>query len=148
MPKVTFVLNGDETTVAYPEGSHLLEVLREQCGITSPKDGCAPQGFCGCCTVLIDDRPALSCLRDPASVAGRRVESLEGIAERQREVLARAFVKDGAVQCGFCIPGIVARAVPLLRRGRPATGDEIVKALSGNLLTSLLNEPMAFLVSF
>ena len=72
-PTVTFTLNGLETTVAYEEGMHLLEVLREECGIVSPKDGCAPQGICGCCTVLVDGRPALACLKKPREIAGRSV---------------------------------------------------------------------------
>lgn len=133
MPELRFVLNGTATTVDYDEGMHLLELLREHCGVTEPKDGCAPQGYCGCCAVLVDGRPALACVRDPRTVQGKTVTSLEGLPDRLREVLSRAFVKDGAVQCGFCIPGIVTRAASLLERGRATDRDEIAKALSGHL---------------
>jgi len=132
MPTVTFTLNGRETTAAYEEGMHLLEVLREECGVTSAKDGCAPQGVCGCCTVLVDGRPALACLKKPGDVAGRSVVTLEGIPERQREVLARAFVQEGAVQCGYCTPGIVVRASSLLERGKAGDRDAVAHALAGH----------------
>ena len=97
---------------------HFLEVLREECGVTSPKDGCAPQGVCGCCTVLVDGHPALACLKKPQEMAGHEVVTLEGIPEAQRDVLARAFVQEGAVQCGYCTPGIMVRAFSLLERGK------------------------------
>ena len=133
MPTVTFTLNGRETTARYEEGMHLLEVLREECGVTSPKDGCSPQGTCGCCTVLVDGRPALACLKKPAELAGHEVVTLEGIPQAQREVLARAFVQEGAVQCGYCTPGIVVRAASLLARGRTADREAVARALSGHL---------------
>ena len=133
MPKVTFRLNGQETTARYEEGMHFLEVLREECGVTSPKDGCSPQGVCGCCTVLVDGHPALACLKKPHEMAGRDVVTLEGIPEAQREVLARAFVQEGAVQCGYCTPGIVVRAASLLNRGRAGDREAVARALSGHL---------------
>ena len=133
MPEFTFTLNGSKTTASYEHGMHFLEVLREKCGITSPKDGCAPQGFCGCCTILVDGQPVLSCLRKPEQMAGRDVVTLEGISEESRRLLAQAFVREGAIQCGFCIPGIVIRAYALLRQGRAHDRDAIAKALSGHL---------------
>jgi len=133
MPTVTFTLNGRETTARYEEGMHFLEVLREECGITSPKDGCSPQGTCGCCTVLVDGRPALACLKKPQEMAGREVVTLEGIPDAQREVLARAFVQEGAVQCGYCTPGIVVRSFSLLERGRTSDREAVAGALSGHL---------------
>ena len=96
MATVSFRLNGSSITADFEEGIHLLELLREECGITSVKDGCAPQGVCGCCTILLDGRPALSCLLRPEQVEGREVVTLEGIPEAQRRVLARAFVQEGA----------------------------------------------------
>ncbi len=131
MPELTFTLNGQETTVRYQEGMHFLELLREQCGITSVKDGCAPQGYCGCCKIMVDGRPTLSCLRKPEQMAGREVLTLEGIAEEKRRILADAFVQEGAVQCGFCTPGIVMRAASLLD-GAP-TRERIAKGLAGHL---------------
>jgi xanthine dehydrogenase molybdenum-binding subunit len=130
--KVTFVLNGRQTTASYEPGMHFLEVLRESCGVTSPKDGCAPEGTCGCCTVMIDGRPALSCLRKPEQMEGREVVTLEGIPEEKRRVLAEAFVQEGAVQCGYCIPGIVMRACSLIDRDS-LDRESIASALSGHL---------------
>ncbi len=132
MPKVTFTLNGKKTTASYEPGMHFLEVLRDGCGITSPKDGCAPEGTCGCCTVMIDGRPALSCLRRPEQMEGREVVTLEGISEKKRRVLAEAFVQEGAVQCGYCIPGIIMRACSLLDRDSH-NREAIASALSGHL---------------
>jgi selenium-dependent xanthine dehydrogenase len=133
MPTLQFTLNGRPTTVEYEEGMHLLEVLREGCGVVSPKDGCAPQGTCGCCTVLIDDRPLMACRHRPEQVEGRAVVTLEGLPEAQRQVLARAFVAEGAIQCGFCIPGIVTRAAALLDSGRACDRDAVTNALSAHL---------------
>jgi selenium-dependent xanthine dehydrogenase len=133
MSTVTFTLNGRETSAHYEDGMHFLEVLREECGITSAKDGCSPQGVCGCCTVLVDGRPALACLKKPREMAGRDVVTLEGIPEARRRVLARAFVHEGAVQCGYCTPGIMVRAAYVLERGKAADHDAVAKALSGHL---------------
>ncbi len=133
MPKVNFTLNGKNTTLAFEEGMHFLEVLRDQGGITSPKDGCAPQGYCGCCAILVGGRPVLACLRKPEQLEGRDVVTLECIPEEQRRVLARAFVQEGAIQCGYCIPGIVVRASALLSSGRAKDRDAVAKALSGHL---------------
>lgn len=132
-PEVTFTLNGRKTTVGYDPGMHFLEVLRENCGIRSPKDGCAPEGACGCCAILVDGQAVLSCLRKPEQMEGREVVTLEGVPEEARAVLARAFVQEGAVQCGYCIPGIVVRAYALLRQGRARDRNAAGKALSGHL---------------
>ncbi len=131
MPEITFTLNGQETTVAYEEGMHFLELLREECGVTSPKDGCAPQGYCGCCKIMVDGRATLSCLRKPEQMQGREVLTLEGIPEEKRQILADAFVQNGGIQCGFCTPGIVMRAASLLD-GEPDRG-KIAKGLAGHL---------------
>jgi xanthine dehydrogenase molybdenum-binding subunit len=112
---------------------HLLEVLREECGVLSPKDGCAPEGTCGCCLVLVDGTPALACLRKPEQMAGRDVRTLEGLPEETRRVLADAFVLEGGVQCGFCIPGILIRAASLIEHGRDGDRQAIAKALDGHL---------------
>lgn len=133
MPDVSFTLNGRPTTASYEEGMHFLEVLREECGVTSPKDGCAPQGYCGCCTVLVNDRPVLACLRKPEQMAGTHVTTLEGVVDAKRRVLTQAFVAEGAIQCGYCIPGIVARAAALLDDGRARDPEAVRKALDGHL---------------
>ncbi|MDH3571468.1 MAG: selenium-dependent xanthine dehydrogenase [Gemmatimonadota bacterium] len=133
MPDVSFTLNGRPTTVTYEDGMHFLEVLRDVCGVTSPKDGCAPQGYCGCCTVLMNGRPVLACLRKPEQMDGKEVTTLEGLPEAKRHALSEAFVREGAIQCGYCIPGIVARASALLEGDRADDADTVRKALSGHL---------------
>ena len=133
MPEMKFVLNGESLTATYEEGMTFLEVLRDVCGITSPKDGCAPQGYCGCCAVLIDGRAALSCLRKPETVADKQVTTLEGVAPAMRDLLAEAFVREGGLQCGFCTPGIVVRACSMLEHDKAGSRDQIEKALSGHL---------------
>ena len=133
MPTVSFRLNGRPIDLSFEEGMHLLDVLRSSAGITSAKDGCAPQGVCGCCTILVDGRPALACQMRPDQAAGKEVVTLEGLPERQRQLLANAFVREGAVQCGFCTPGIVMRAAHLLNRGLTEDRDRISRALAGHL---------------
>src|SRR6202171_2398566 len=132
MPKVNFKLNGKPVEVAYEPGMHLLEVLREECGIVSPKNGCAPEGTCGCCAVLVDGRPVLSCLRKPEQMEGRDVVTLEGVPEEMRNVLGEAFVLEGGVQCGFCIPGIVVRASSMLRQGCTEDCEAVAQVLAGH----------------
>src|SRR6266705_7073588 len=117
MAKVNFTLNGKPVTVSYEPGMHFLEILREECGIVSAKNGCAPEGTCGCCLVMIDGHPALSCLRKPEQMDGRDVVTVEGLSEATRRALGDAFVLEGGVQCGFCIPGILIRAASLIERG-------------------------------
>ena len=133
MPTFRFSLNGQPTEAEYEPGMHLLEVLREQCGVTSAKNGCAPEGACGCCMVMIDGRPALSCLRKPEQMDGHQIVTLDGIPERTRQVIADAFVLEGGVQCGFCIPGIVVRAASLIEHGKSGDRDAIAKALDGHI---------------
>lgn len=133
MATVRFTLNGTATEAAYEPGMHLLEVLREECGIRSAKNGCAPEGACGCCLVLIDGRPALSCLRKPEQMNGHEIVTLEGVPEQTRRVLGEAFVLEGGVQCGFCIPGIVVRATSLIEHGKTDDRDAIRKALDGHI---------------
>ncbi|MBV8903808.1 MAG: selenium-dependent xanthine dehydrogenase [Acidobacteriia bacterium] len=133
MPQVTFTLNGQPATASYEEGMHFLEVLREECGVTSVKNGCAPEGACGCCAILVDGQPVLACLRKPEHIQGHEVVTLEGLPERMRHVLSEAFVLEGGVQCGFCIPGILVRASSLLRKGATEDRDAVAKALTGHL---------------
>lgn len=133
MPQITFKLNGKETEASYEPGMHLLEVLREECGVISCKNGCAPEGACGCCLVVIDGRPALSCLRKPEQMAGHDITTVEGLPEDTRRIISEAFVLEGGVQCGFCIPGIVVRAAALIQQGKTADRDAIRKALDGHI---------------
>jgi CO/xanthine dehydrogenase Mo-binding subunit/aerobic-type carbon monoxide dehydrogenase small subunit (CoxS/CutS family) len=132
MPRITFTLNRRVTEASYEPGMHFLEVLREECGVVSAKDGCAPEGTCGCCLVMIDGHPALACLRKPEQIEGRDVVTVEGLPEDTRRILSEAFVLEGGVQCGFCIPGIVVRAASLMRHGRTDDRRAVAKALDGH----------------
>src|SRR5216110_956810 len=117
-----FVLNGASVVVDADAqgGESLLNVLRERLGIVSAKDGCAPQGQCGCCTVLVDGEPRVACVTPAARVSGRRVTTVEGLDAQVRDALAGGFVASGGSQCGFCTPGIVVRAAALHARNRTA----------------------------
>jgi xanthine dehydrogenase molybdenum-binding subunit len=133
MASISFNLNGKATEASYQPGMHFLEVLRESCGVLSVKDGCSPEGTCGCCLVLIDGTPALSCLRKPEQMQGHHVTTVEGLSDETRRVLGEAFVLEGAVQCGFCIPGIIVRAASLIDRGQTDNRQAIAKSLDGHL---------------
>ncbi|HWF14319.1 MAG TPA: molybdopterin cofactor-binding domain-containing protein, partial [Candidatus Acidoferrales bacterium] len=133
MANISFILNGKRTTCSYEPGMNFLEVLREECGIVSAKNGCAPEGTCGCCTVLVDGRPAMACLRKPEQMVGHDVVTLEGIPEDMRRVLSESFVVEGGVQCGFCIPGIVVRATSLMQQGTACNRDAVAKALDAHV---------------
>ena len=133
MPQITFTLNGRPATATYEPGMHFLEVLREECAIVSAKNGCAPEGACGCCAILVDGQPVLACLRKPEHMQGRDVVTLEGLPERMRNVLGQAFALEGGVQCGFCIPGIAMRASHLIQKGETEDRDSVAKALASHL---------------
>src|SRR5207244_9649602 len=92
------------------DGGMLLDLLRDRLGVRSVKDGCSPQGQCGCCTVLVDGQPRVACVTPVARVAGRSVTTVEGLEIETRDRLAASFVASGGSQCGFCTPGIVMRA--------------------------------------
>ena len=130
---VPFVLNGDDVAVA--DGITLLDALREELGCRSVKDGCSPQGQCGCCTVWVDGAPRVACVTPVRRIAGRRVTTLEGAPEELRDRWAAAFVQHGASQCGFCTPGIVLRLAALegAGTGRPPTRRDIEAALRAHL---------------
>jgi xanthine dehydrogenase small subunit len=108
---IAFTLNGNAVVVDadVERGESLLNVLRERLGIVSAKDGCAPQGQCGCCTVLVDGEPRVACVTPAARVEGRVVTTIEGLDPDARADAAAAFVATGGSQCGFCTPGIVMR---------------------------------------
>jgi len=126
-------VNGEQHVVAAPPHHTLLEVLREELRLTGTKHGCE-LGECGACTVLVDGQPVLSCLVLPLQVAGHDVETVEGLARGgQLHPLQKAFANFGAVQCGYCIPGILLAARHLLTSQPNPTDQDIREALSGNL---------------
>ncbi|MSP24071.1 MAG: selenium-dependent xanthine dehydrogenase [Myxococcales bacterium] len=130
---VSFELNGSPATVLVFEGETLLQTLRDRLGITSPKDGCSPQGQCGCCVVNINGQGVTSCAMLTTKVAGKRVVTNEGLPEQERTIIARAFATSGGVQCGFCIPGFVARTAAILGRDANPSREQIKKQLGVHL---------------
>jgi aerobic carbon-monoxide dehydrogenase small subunit len=131
--KAAFFLNGRAVEVDGHPMERLLDVVRERLAATGTKEGCG-EGECGACTVLLDGEPVLSCLVPLLQCGGRRIETVEGIAERSaaRELLER-FVATGGVQCGACTPGIVVTAWALLQRNPAPSRDDVREALAGNL---------------
>lgn len=128
-----FILNGRPVAVEAEPDDSLLDVLRGPLGLRSMKDGCAPEGSCGACTVLVDGRAVVSCAQPAVRVAGRRVETLEGLAPSARSGWAEAFTATGGSQCGYCTPGIVMKAEALLRREPAPSREAVAHALAGNL---------------
>ncbi len=128
--QIEFTLNATAHAVEVEDGTSLLEVLRDSCGVISPKDGCSPQGQCGCCTVIVDGRAVVSCAVPAKSVAGKTVLTLEGFSEFERETFADSFIACGGLQCGFCTPGIVVRAKNLIDKTADPTEDQINRILS------------------
>lgn len=128
-------LTVDGRPVQVPDdGSSLLSVLREQLGLRSAKDGCSPQGQCGCCTVLVDGQPRVACVTPARRVRGRAVTTLDGLDDDERRSWGEAFCATGASQCGFCTPGIVVRLSGLAARG---TSPDDLPAVEQALLAHL-----------
>jgi carbon-monoxide dehydrogenase small subunit len=126
-------LNGETTEVAFAPHKTLLEVLREDLGLTGTKHGCE-LGECGTCTVLVDGRAILSCLMLGLDAEGRDVKTVEGMAQgAELHPLQDTFADTGAAQCGYCSPGFLLVAEELLKKNASPTRDEIKEALSGNL---------------
>ena len=131
---LVFFLNGREVCVGPVSGeATLLEILRERLGMIGTKEGCGI-GECGACTVLVDGRAQNACLTAAWQVAGRTGTTIEGLAEGERlHPLQQAFMDAGAVQCGYCTPGMIMSAADLLTHHPAPREDEIRTALSGNL---------------
>jgi xanthine dehydrogenase molybdenum-binding subunit len=131
--EIAFTLNGSPFTARIDDHLSLMEVLREQAGLISPKNGCAPQGSCGCCTVLVDGRALSSCVVPARQVAHKHVLTLEGFEPRERHIFAHAFAVTGGLQCGFCIPGIVVAAKHLIDAHPNPTRRQIAEALNNHI---------------
>ena len=130
---IVFSLNGQKTQFAGDEKTSLLNFLREEKGITSVKDGCSGQAACGACLIELDGKPALACSTPLKRVAGKEIVTIEGFPENVRRTLGRAFVAKGAVQCGYCTPGILSRAKILLESNPDPSREDVVKALRANI---------------
>ena len=129
---VSFDLDGTTVEVA-DDGISLLDALRGPLGVTSAKDGCSPQGQCGCCTVLVDGQARVACVTPVRRVEGRSVVTLDGLTDEVRDRWAEAFVATGASQCGFCTPGIVVRLEALRVKGGLDQPPAVERALAAHL---------------
>lgn len=130
---ISFNLNGKHVTVKCPPAYTLLEVLREQLQVTGPKEDCA-KGECGACTVLMNGQPVCSCLVLVSQAQGADIITSEGLVKDGKpNPVQEAFVEEGAVQCGHCIPGMIVSASALLMRNPEPSPAEIKTALGGNL---------------
>ena len=127
---VKFKLNGRDVEIE--EGRTLINYLREECDLTSVKNGCG-EGACGACMVLVDEKATKACILKSDKIEGKEIQTVEGLSDRDKKVFAYAFSKAGAVQCGFCIPGMVISAKALLLKTFNPTLDEVKKALMGNI---------------
>ncbi len=128
-----FKLNG--TTINYegdPELS-LMTYLRDVEDIISPKDGCAPEGVCGCCSVLLDGNVLKACIAPMRRIAGKEVITMEGLDQVKKETVVNAFAIEGGLQCGFCTPGMIMSSKHLLDKNPNPTEEEIRWGISGNL---------------
>ena len=131
--RITLNVNSELWEVEVDPHRTLLEVLREDLGLTGTKEGCG-LGACGACTVLIDSAPILSCLTLAADVQDKNISTIEGLAkDGQPHPIQLAFVNHGAIQCGFCTPGAIISAKALLDRNPKPSCEEIKEAMSGNL---------------
>ncbi|HEX7436776.1 MAG TPA: selenium-dependent xanthine dehydrogenase [Caldimonas sp.] len=130
---IEFVLNGSPQRVETRDDEWFLETLRERCGITSPKDGCSPQGQCGACVVLVDGHPKTTCAMRARVADGKHVVTLDGLPAAERQQIADCFAATAGLQCGFCIPGIALRAKSITDRDPAPTREAIAHALDGHL---------------
>lgn len=126
----SIIVNGQSETCE--TNKKLMDFLREDLGLTGTKDGCN-QGSCGACTVLVNGKASKACLFTLEKLAGKEVTTIEGLSQRQKDVYAYAFAKTGAVQCGYCIPGMVISAQGLLNKKPEPTKEDIQKAIRGNI---------------
>jgi aerobic-type carbon monoxide dehydrogenase small subunit (CoxS/CutS family) len=126
-------INGVKRRVDVEPDRSLLSVLREDLELTGSKYGCG-EGQCGACTVLIDGQPTRSCITQVGAVAGKQVATIEGMEKNGRlDPLQQAFIEAGAMQCGFCIPGMIMSAAGLLKKNSQPSEQEILRAMEGNI---------------
>lgn len=131
--ELEFVLNGEPVKLAVFPNSTLLTILRDNFGLLGTKKGCG-RGECGSCTVLVDGRAVNSCLLPALKIHGCRVETIEGLAKGQRlHPLQEAFIETGAVQCGYCTPGMIMAAKAFLEENPNPLREEVKAAISGNI---------------
>jgi len=133
MEKISFILNGLSVELAVDPKARLVDVLREELDLTGTKEGCG-QGECGACTVLLDGQAVNSCLVLVGQIRGRNVVTIEGLAnDGELDPLQEAFIAEGAVQCGYCTPGMLLSAKALLMKNPLPSEQEIKESIAGNL---------------
>lgn len=130
---ISLRVNGEFYRIHVSDGRTLLQAIRDDLGLTGTKEGCGV-GECGACTVLVDGEPVNSCLALAVEMDGREITTVEGLArDGVLDPLQQAFIDEGAVQCGFCTPGMLMCAKGLLNKNPAPTEDEIRRAIEGNL---------------
>lgn len=131
--EIQFTLNGQSESFSTDPTRTLLEVLREDLALTGTKYGCG-EGSCRACTVLLDGKAVQSCLLPVSAVSGKKIETIEGLAtEEQLHPVQQAFIQEEAMQCGYCVPGMIMSTVALLRTNSNPNREQITEALNGNL---------------
>ncbi|AFK06641.1 MULTISPECIES: (2Fe-2S)-binding protein [Mesotoga] len=131
--KISFTLNNERLSMDVVEDMRLLDFLRDELGLTGTKEGCG-EGECGACTVIIDGKAVNSCLVLLPEIDGSEVTTIEGLSkDGELDTIQKAFVDEGAVQCGFCTPGMIMSAKALLDRNDSPSDEEIMEAIEGNL---------------
>ena len=132
MPQIRLTVNGQERTLDTPGDRPLLDVIREDLHLTGAKYGCG-EGQCRACTVMVDGKPIVSCVTPVASVAGKKILTIEGLSTGKLHSVQQAFLDEGAMQCGYCVPGLVLRTVALLDANSKPTEAQVIQALDGSL---------------
>ena len=133
MPQFRCTVNGRERVLDTDPERPLLDVIREDLNLTGTKYGCG-EGQCRACTVLLDGKPIVSCLTPVRAAAGKKIVTIEGLANGSSlHRVQQAFLDEGAMQCGYCVPGMILRTVALLETHRKPTEAQVIEALNGNL---------------
>ncbi len=133
MIKIKFKVNSQEREIVTESTRTLLSILREDLGLKGTKEGCG-KGECGACTVIMDGKPVVSCLVLACQLDGCEITTIEGLSKDDRlDPIQQAFIEEGAVQCGFCTPGMILSAKALLMKNQDPSEGEIKEAISGNL---------------
>ena len=139
---ISLNVNGEDYSIRVSDNRTLLQAIRDDLGLTGTKEGCGV-GECGACTVLVDGQPVNSCLVLAVEMDGREISTVEGLArDGALDPLQQAFIEEGAVQCGFCTPGMLMTAKGLLNKNPAPTEDEIRSAIEGNLCRCTGYEPI------